>query len=442
MAKIYCKSSYLLRRDTAENWQNKNPILRKGEQGLETDTGIIKIGDGATEYNSLSDDNIYLPKSRINKSVDDVKSYVNNNFSNALKGSKSGSAILIDDISPVTHEMGVKVRGKNLFDINGFINLTGNSTYYGINDNGELYVKQSDYRDDTVIPAFVTLEAGTYTLSNTTPITSNFKLINLTDNTVISYNNNITFSIEKATSLGIKCWQAADTVIGKLQLELGTTPTDYTSYVPDLTAVKVTRCGKNFIDIDSIANDIVAKYPTTCEITEFDGKRCLKIGAISPEITYTIPTSIPLYGLQLKVYDTGYNKSFMSVTKNDTGSSKLYISTSTSNEWATVTRYYTYDTQYFTEMQFYKSDVTKPIYIDLDSVMLEASHTTTEYEPYVGAEYTPNADGTVDGVSSIYPNTNLTTDTEGVLIDCEYNRDINKAFAELQQAIISLGGNI
>ena len=34
------------------------------------------------------------------------------------------------------------------------------------------------------------------------------------------------------------------------------------------------------------------------------------------------------------------------------------------------------------------------------------------------------------------------TDTEGAIIDAEYNRDINKAFAEMQQAIISLGGNV
>ena len=179
MAKIYCKSSYLLRKDTAENWQNKNPILRKGEQGLETDTGIIKIGDGATEYNSLSDDNIYLPKS-----------YANATFANALKGSKSGSAIFIDDVSPVTHEMGVKIS------------------------------------------------------SNT---------------------------------------------------------------VTDLTAVKV-------------------------------------------------------------------------IKSNASGEAV--------------------------------------------------------------SEYTPTADGTVNGITSLYPSTTLTTDTECVLIDCEYNRDINKAFAELQQAIISLGGNV
>ena len=53
MAKIYCKSSYLLRRDTAENWQNKNPILREGEEGYETDTGRRKIGDGMSGWNSL-----------------------------------------------------------------------------------------------------------------------------------------------------------------------------------------------------------------------------------------------------------------------------------------------------------------------------------------------------------------------------------------------------
>ena len=116
MAKIYCKSSYLLRKDTSANWGNKNPVLRKGEQGLETDTGIIKIGDGATEYNSLPDDNIYFPKSRINKSVDDVKSYASNNFANALKGNTTEQAVRLSDISPNEHTLRVKVSSKNLFD--------------------------------------------------------------------------------------------------------------------------------------------------------------------------------------------------------------------------------------------------------------------------------------------------------------------------------------
>lgn len=35
-----------LRNDTAENWTTQNPILLKGEMGVEIDTGKTKIGNG------------------------------------------------------------------------------------------------------------------------------------------------------------------------------------------------------------------------------------------------------------------------------------------------------------------------------------------------------------------------------------------------------------
>ena len=43
-----------LRRDTAANWASANPTLAAGEVGVETDTDTIKIGDGATAWNSLA----------------------------------------------------------------------------------------------------------------------------------------------------------------------------------------------------------------------------------------------------------------------------------------------------------------------------------------------------------------------------------------------------
>ena len=73
---------------------------------------------------------------------------------------------------------------------------------------------------------------------------------------------------------------------------------------------------------------------------------------------------------------------------------------------------------------------------------IELGTTATTFEPYQGQTYPPAADVIVSGVKSLYPITTLMTDTEGVIIEAEYNRDINKAFAELQQAIISLGGNV
>lgn len=42
-----------LRRDTATRWQNINPVLSLGEPGVETDTGKMKIGDGAKTWNTL-----------------------------------------------------------------------------------------------------------------------------------------------------------------------------------------------------------------------------------------------------------------------------------------------------------------------------------------------------------------------------------------------------
>jgi len=42
-----------LRNDTASNWATENPTLAQGEVGIETDTRLIKVGDGSTAWNDL-----------------------------------------------------------------------------------------------------------------------------------------------------------------------------------------------------------------------------------------------------------------------------------------------------------------------------------------------------------------------------------------------------
>lgn len=42
-----------LRRSTAAQWTSANPTLAAGEPGLETDTGLVKYGDGTTAWTSL-----------------------------------------------------------------------------------------------------------------------------------------------------------------------------------------------------------------------------------------------------------------------------------------------------------------------------------------------------------------------------------------------------
>lgn len=76
-------------------------------------------------------------------------------------------------------------------------------------------------------------------------------------------------------------------------------------------------------------------------------------------------------------------------------------------------------------------------------IQIEVGSTATTYTPYQGQQtYTPETDGTVLGVTSISPDMTLMTDKAGVVLDVSYNRDINIALAQLQQAILSLGGNV
>ena len=51
--KIIKVSNLVCRNDTALNWKLKNPILKRGELGLEVDTSLMKMGDGVTYWNSL-----------------------------------------------------------------------------------------------------------------------------------------------------------------------------------------------------------------------------------------------------------------------------------------------------------------------------------------------------------------------------------------------------
>src|SRR5688572_20684569 len=48
------RSSVLGRSATAAEWAASNPILAPGEQGIERDTGIVRVGDGIKNFLSLS----------------------------------------------------------------------------------------------------------------------------------------------------------------------------------------------------------------------------------------------------------------------------------------------------------------------------------------------------------------------------------------------------
>ena len=54
MAEKTIKTRIQLRNDLAATWNSKNPVLKKGEIGIEIDTRKMKVGDGTTTWNALS----------------------------------------------------------------------------------------------------------------------------------------------------------------------------------------------------------------------------------------------------------------------------------------------------------------------------------------------------------------------------------------------------
>ena len=115
--------------------------------------------------------------------------------------------------------------GKNLFNIDAFLELTGNTAYYQKDDGGNLVMVSQDLRQNGSFPICVTLPAGTYTISPYDVTVQ--RLYNNTTGTVYA---SATFTLTDTCQLSWKCWAAAGTVVGKIQIEAGSAATEYEPY--------------------------------------------------------------------------------------------------------------------------------------------------------------------------------------------------------------------
>ena len=102
MATNTVKVTLQIRHDEAEDWTSRNPILAQGELGLETDTYLVKMGDGVSNWTQLPYlnrfDSRYFSK-MANGDITLLPSFVQQ--INNLIASAGGSAQLIISEDPV-----------------------------------------------------------------------------------------------------------------------------------------------------------------------------------------------------------------------------------------------------------------------------------------------------------------------------------------------------
>lgn len=68
MTEINLKTKIIPRHDISSTWTEFNPVLLKGEIGIEIDTGKMKIGDGESDWNALE----YMYSGLSNEEIDSI----------------------------------------------------------------------------------------------------------------------------------------------------------------------------------------------------------------------------------------------------------------------------------------------------------------------------------------------------------------------------------
>lgn len=234
--------------------------------------------------------------------------------------------------------------------------------------------------------------------------------------------------------------------------------------VEDLTAVKVSKYGKNLFDYVNVIfkanlpsvittkdnNGFIFTAPSssayfnTSNISAF----CLK-----PNTTYTSRATVTLIDNgSSSIGESGSMGLSLILQTNSTydssGKGKVYIVNGYQNNNGVFNKVGTHEiiTTFttpsdMTDFKYIVTRVSNNTTVIFKDIQIALGNTATDYEPYITpTDYIPTADGTVNGVTSLYPNTTLMTDTDGVIIDCKYYKDIDKAFNELSSAIALSGG--
>ena len=203
----------------------------------------------------------------------------------------------------------------------------------------------------------------------------------------------------------------------------------------DPTTVTVSRCGKNLIPLTTFT---VTPNSTTANVTEgilavngyLVAHRVSATGLVGKTLTISCDSKRSGEkggGLAIEFRDVDNNRLSGVYKQNEL--SPRFSFTVPDNTDKIVVFFYASGNAETTGTAEYRN------------VLLELGNSVTDYEAYKEpTEHTPSSDGTVEGITSLSPVMTLLTDTEGVTIECEYNKDTGKVIEKLTNAVVALGG--
>ena len=365
----------------------------------------------------------------------------------ALTGLSRGAVLCLNDISPVEHQIELTAGSKNLLNLT----LAKNAQFFTVTEKTENKIcatAPNAENNQPVLELFnAKLPAGTYTLScsisleNVPDAADNVdtdrrnEILVFKDGTFITKTDTITadgtyfkqlsFTLPAEATVRVGCYRNICNIkpddslykvtVSNVQLEFGETATAYTPYLASLAGVRVTRCGKNLFN------------PATAELT---GAQKTANGVTFTASSGSVDVKLPAgtYSISFK-----RNKNGVLYLRNGKTESGYFSQIGAAETSATFN--YTAETDGYLRISSFTTG------LELANLQIERASAATAYEPFTAKVYTADQNGSFAGITSLYPVTTLLPGSTGVRLTAKYNKDINKAFAALQQAIISLGGN-
>ena len=361
--------------------------------------------------------------------------YAHQNFANALKGKVEGNPVAIKDASPLEHEVTVRVERKNLLpSIEEQTHLNVDIT--PTDDGG--YVLNGTTSDPAggFSVGTIPLEAGTYTFSVQTNAISGVSV-----NYLIGDINN-GFSLDELHKSVVLSVSVAGDFEYKIRFNGRTEPFDNFKIKPVLIKeyTPVAKYGKNLLSLSEIYKTNETDF-LRCEYRPADGTVKSKMVASTYcqiSVRYLEELLLANKG-KLIVFSVkkGNENAGTAIVLYDQNNTSISTAESYSNVCAIKIPQ---DATGFARigLRFNRTASEENWGAVLSDFQLEIGDTATEYEPYIEpTDYTADENGVVNGITAQGDGFTLFAD-DGATITAEYNRDINKAFAELQALI--LGG--